>query len=669
MKKTLLTLLTAFCVLSVWAVDPVNPKYTEPDGAFFTPYLFPNGANAGAHVPQMIMPAMSSYTFTSATAGDWTMGEQGAKGTTSFSPEYAFGTYSGNVIPTFNDGTEDYTYGAGSTSGSARQVYVASTTEKWMTNAKYYAPGTSNKCIVSKMSNYLKFRVFFYNNPNQVMRISELCIPITTNGNGTTKADLFPEGASMNVAIYNATCTKAADGKYTNTKGSTTLLAPVTLTVDSFLPTTSSEYSGVLHYKLEKPILVTGAFVIEITDFETMGAEARLYADNCTGTTSKGLKYKTADATSLSVYGLTNNLLVAVKGMFYSIMPEEDVDVLEYEVEGGDQTVGFYTNGVIKEDYITKPDWVNYEITYESDKQYTDKRNFMKMIVDENKGGEREGEVVINNNGMKLIYKIKQAGISGPIAVDGITLNHDEYTLEKGYKVTLKATLTPDGATNQNITWTSSDESIVTVDADGTIHYKGDGTATITATTEDGGFTATCVVKTISYTDYEDFAPLGSAVGTWDLVAKGKQLTELPAQVCYLNGDNNIRRVKVSNFNYSTKDVAKDVIIDWNAETNVCTIKQMSTGYATGGKTIYMATSADGTYDPSTATFTLPMKYYTTEATIYETTETFTLDNTTAIETIKANTLNGSVIYNLNGQRVNLNAPGIKVINGKKFVK
>ena len=431
MKKALLSCIIALFAINIYAAD--DGKYTEPAGAFYTPYLFPNGANAGAHVPQMIMPAMSSYTFTSATAGDWTMGEQGAKGTTSFSPEYAFGTYSGNVIPTFNDGTEDYTYGAGSTSGSARQVYVASTTEKWMTNAKYYAPGTSGQAVVLKMKGtYIKYRVFFYNNPGQVMKVSELCIPITTNGNGTTKADLFPEGASMTVAIYDATCTRTADGKYTNTKGSTKLLAPVTLTAENYLPNNTKEYTGVLHYALEKPILVTGAFVIEISDFDTMGDETRIYEDNCTGTTSKGLKYKDESKTTLSVASMTHNFLVAVKGMFYSILPDGAVNTLEYEADGGDQTVGLYTNGSLSAKSITKPDWVNCEISYESDKQYVNRKNFIKIIVDPNNGAERIGEVVINNNGMKLVYSIKQS--SGASAAN---------TILSAGKYEISATITP----------------------------------------------------------------------------------------------------------------------------------------------------------------------------------------------------------------------------------
>nr|MBS9768926.1 Ig domain-containing protein [Flavobacteriaceae bacterium] len=56
------------------------------------------------------------------------------------------------------------------------------------------------------------------------------------------------------------------------------------------------------------------------------------------------------------------------------------------------------------------------------------------------------------------------------------------------------ATVKPDNATNKNITWTSDNTNVATVDANGLVTAVGKGTATITVTTEDGQQTATCVV-------------------------------------------------------------------------------------------------------------------------------------------------------------------------------
>jgi hypothetical protein len=58
---------------------------------------------------------------------------------------------------------------------------------------------------------------------------------------------------------------------------------------------------------------------------------------------------------------------------------------------------------------------------------------------------------------------------------------------------TLVATIAPANATNKAVTWSSSDSNVATV-TNGTVSFVAAGSATITATTVDGGFTATCVV-------------------------------------------------------------------------------------------------------------------------------------------------------------------------------
>ncbi|MBQ9950341.1 MAG: leucine-rich repeat protein, partial [Clostridia bacterium] len=80
------------------------------------------------------------------------------------------------------------------------------------------------------------------------------------------------------------------------------------------------------------------------------------------------------------------------------------------------------------------------------------------------------------------------------VSVTGVTLDKTEATLEIGETVQLIATVTPEDATNKNVTWKSSDESIATVDENGLVTAISAGTVTITVTTEDGGFTANCEV-------------------------------------------------------------------------------------------------------------------------------------------------------------------------------
>ena len=79
--------------------------------------------------------------------------------------------------------------------------------------------------------------------------------------------------------------------------------------------------------------------------------------------------------------------------------------------------------------------------------------------------------------------------------VSGITLNKTSCVLNKGEKTTLIATISPESATNQGVSWTSSNTTVATVDANGEVTAVKTGSANITCTAKDGsGVSATCRV-------------------------------------------------------------------------------------------------------------------------------------------------------------------------------
>lgn len=78
--------------------------------------------------------------------------------------------------------------------------------------------------------------------------------------------------------------------------------------------------------------------------------------------------------------------------------------------------------------------------------------------------------------------------------VTGVSLNKTSTELTVGQSETLTATITPDNATNKNVTWSSDNQNVATVDANGNVTAVGAGTAQITVTTADGSFTDTCQV-------------------------------------------------------------------------------------------------------------------------------------------------------------------------------
>ena len=79
------------------------------------------------------------------------------------------------------------------------------------------------------------------------------------------------------------------------------------------------------------------------------------------------------------------------------------------------------------------------------------------------------------------------------VPVTGVTLDKETMNLTAGSTGTLTVTITPENATNKDLTWTSDKEEVATV-SDGVVSAVAAGTANITVTTADGGKTATCVV-------------------------------------------------------------------------------------------------------------------------------------------------------------------------------
>lgn len=83
---------------------------------------------------------------------------------------------------------------------------------------------------------------------------------------------------------------------------------------------------------------------------------------------------------------------------------------------------------------------------------------------------------------------------AGPVSVTGVELNYSEYSLSLSGSVQLTATVSPDNATNKDVTWSTSDSSVATVSSEGLVSAVAEGNATITVTTDDGSFTDTCSI-------------------------------------------------------------------------------------------------------------------------------------------------------------------------------
>ena len=112
--------------------------------------------------------------------------------------------------------------------------------------------------------------------------------------------------------------------------------------------------------------------------------------------------------------------------------------------------------------------------------------------------------------------------VSAPNSVTGVSVEPKEKVISIGEELVIKATITPENATNKKVAWTSDNETVAKVDESGKVTSISEGTAKITVTTEDGGKTATCAITVKNYPKgnailLEDFtAILGVDLALWE---------------------------------------------------------------------------------------------------------------------------------------------------------
>lgn len=123
--------------------------------------------------------------------------------------------------------------------------------------------------------------------------------------------------------------------------------------------------------------------------------------------------------------------------------------------------------------------------------------------------------ISIDNNGLMIstnktgdaIITISCGGVNREVevsavkSVKGISLSSADLTFyaDRPLSSRLVANVTPSDATNKKVKWESNDTDVAEISEDGTITPGGVGNAVITATTEDGGFKAECIVRVRIY--------------------------------------------------------------------------------------------------------------------------------------------------------------------------
>ena len=162
--------------------------------------------------------------------------------------------------------------------------------------------------------------------------------------------------------------------------------------------------------------------------------------------------------------------------------------------------------------------------------------------------------------------------VSNTVCVTNVTLNRSAFSLEAGHSASLCVTVCPGNATNKNVIWTSSNNSVATV-SNGVVTAVSKGSAIITATAADGSGCCDCCTVTV----------------TGDIMVTNVSVS--PSSICLTVGDTYYLYETVTPSNATNKTVL------WcSSNTSVATVNPNSgLVIAQGdGTAIIYATAQDG---------------------------------------------------------------------------
>ena len=132
------------------------------------------------------------------------------------------------------------------------------------------------------------------------------------------------------------------------------------------------------------------------------------------------------------------------------------------------------------------------------------------------------------------------------VSATGIEVTPTSSEIKVGGTTTITATVKPNNATNKNVTWSSSNTAVATV-SNGVVTGKSEGTATITATTVDGNYTAEATITVKKDIEDTEGPTISSVKGEKDSDGKYKVVIKV-------TDESGIEKILVNGTEITTKD-------------------------------------------------------------------------------------------------------------------
>lgn len=278
--------------------------------------------------------------------------------------------------------------------------------------------------------------------------------------------------------------------------------------------------------------------IAENTSYDGRSAKIKFYDKN------------SAVSEEVTIYQSQKNALIINKKVY------------EFYEKGGELSIDIKSN--IAYSFTIDCDWIKENKAATRGLENTTCRFTIAKMTDNTP---REGTITFVN---------EEAGISEKVTVKQTrSLYFDTTSLDlmEGSEKTISIT----NHTGQSIKWSSSDNSVATVDNNGKVKAISKGEATITAKTSDGKYTCTCNVTVQDITDFIQVSFTGS------LVFSTGNLIQFPSSLSLSFTNNSTETVHLNSLQLidgETKEAGNIMSVDTDVEANSNVGYSISVGFA-----------------------------------------------------------------------------------------
>lgn len=253
----------------------------------------------------------------------------------------------------------------------------------------------------------------------------------------------------------------------------------------------------------------------------------------------------------------------------------------------------------------------------------------------------------ISRNNLVVVYIPSETAV---IRVTGIELDQVTVSVKVGETVELIPTIMPEDATNQNVTWTTSDEEIATVE-NGIITGVKEGMANVIVTTDDGAYNAVCVVN----------------VNEADIPVTGVEISEIELNLLDNNED------VILTATVLPEDATNKEVVWASLDENVVTVENGVIHVIGVGTTMVTVTTVDGEFSASCSVYVTAHSVPITDISLDKDTLEITVgdEDVTLVATVLPSDTTDTIVWSSEDENVAIVENGIvhAISSGNTIIK